>query len=416
MSNSQEIPVSTGATDIEADAGADAGSRIKNVVPIGATLDDTDGRTSQIQIPPDSRNQVPKKPLIRYKVEYMNGNQTVYITETEKPANEIHDSYEGSVFELFHVRFTWLSSDAPELRSNPFRINPTIQGSENRKKDESLPPYAAEGHPYMYISSPAVIEALRSVNSYYPQYDFNTKRLLVDWPYSIFWHLEEELTEYQQKFRDVESHPHHSSCRSRHAFEHLTVMWNFIRGCLGEAVDRERERHSRGMATFEMLWLILKPGVDVYLDRVQMGQWETYVIKSIGIGSVGGSIVSYNITVWNLRANSRMIGPSEFLLTVHAFAGEKEIRKLRIYPCEFDKTDEQGQTAQERRQRFIDNGKKYLKLRRKGCWDFDGYSTYFPQTRVRNPFSSRSDKTGSCPGNRSYCLIDLSILQVAMAN
>ena len=39
---------------------------------------------------------------------------------------------------------------------------------------------------------------------------------------------------------------------------------------LGVSVEVERQRHKRGLVTFEMLWLVLKPGIDTIMTRTIM--------------------------------------------------------------------------------------------------------------------------------------------------
>jgi hypothetical protein len=89
------------------------------------------------------------------------------------------------------------------------------------------------------------------------------------------------------------------------------------------------------MATFDMLWLLLRPGVDMLIDRGGIGEHQPYIMGTFYCDSLNGTIRSYDIRVWNMRGSSRYIGPCYYDMVIEPFAGEVQITSLKAYPFEY---------------------------------------------------------------------------------
>lgn len=66
---------------------------------------------------------------------------------------------------------------------------------------------------------------------------------------------------------------------------------------LGLSVETKRQRHKREFATFEMLWLLLKIGIDIYHDTDYDGNLNAYVIKSVSGGMLLGKLSTLFIEI-----------------------------------------------------------------------------------------------------------------------
>lgn len=178
-------------------------------------------------------------------------------------------------------------------------------------------------------------------------------------------------------------------CKNRHAYEHIGVVQDFVDSHVRKDVDAERERHSRGYATFDMLWLLYKPGADVYTDIYDVGEHEPCVLESLFFSLVNGVTDSYEAQWWKLCSDEGWVGPHISKRFINRFAGEKEIVSLVSFPCEYlSLFGEVGVgDAEKIRQHFVDRGKKWYEIQgSKQCYHFDGVTTTSPRSAV----SSRS--------------------------
>ncbi|KAF2871550.1 hypothetical protein BDV95DRAFT_572261 [Massariosphaeria phaeospora] len=342
-------------------------------------------------------------PDILYEVRYVNdSNEHVYSRPLPRPAAEIENppGTQQAAIKVVEVRTTWLESGAPELvikdtdaikettvSDTVTKLAATEESSEGKVEKEAekeetikLPPFDSQRCSYIEILSPAIREALRTVVDYYPEHNLDTRSVKIYWPYPLLAHYDKDLQIYQEKFENHECDS--QACSGHYVSKHIGILRNFLQENGGAAIAEERKRHERGYATFEMLWLLYRPGEDVLFDRNEYGEYEPYVVKEVDWEMTDGSIKSYTVTFWNMNADSIVMGPSDSAHTFNSFAGEKEITSLRAFPFQYLVKDKNGKNPEEVRKRFTDRGKVFFELRKKGCWDFKGYGTTFP----RRPF------------------------------
>lgn len=365
-------------------------------------------------LPVVTSNQGPTEPSpeIIYEVRYQNdaSGEDVYARPLARPLAKIETppGTRPPVMKVVDVRITWLTAGSTELelgRSGAERQTVSAgtvseQSSVAGKRVEEhdavgknhdepgkvetvkLPPFDDDGIPYVEILSPAIREALRAVVDYYPEYNFDSKNLKIYWPYPVLTHYDEALERYQKRFENRECTT--PTCSSQHAHKHISILRDFVRQKTGDSVDEERKRHERGYVTFEMLWLLFQPGDDVLYDMNLLGEPQPYVMKQLDWDGEGGSISAYSLTLWNIDADSEHIGPCDTTYQFNPFAGEKEITSLTAYPFKYFKRGKDGKTPAEVKKSLVERGKLFFELRKKGCWDFNGYGTTFP----RRPVSS----------------------------
>lgn len=301
---------------------------------------------------------------------------------------------------VVETRTTWLEAGAPELVTkdvepklevvatsliaSPIAKELVMEDAENKHVEEperiKLPPFDYQNKPFIEIMSPAVLEALRSVVEYYPGENLVTRSIKVYWPYPMLTHHDEALEQYQKKFEKPSCTK--SDCSGQYASEHISIIREFVHKSTGMSIAEERKRHERGFASFEMLWLLYKPGDDVLWDRFTYGEYEPWVIRTIDWVVTDGTIRSYSITLWNMNADSVYIGPCNTSHFISPFSGEREISSLRMFPFKCLKKDKKGRSAEEVKNSLIERGKVFFKLRTKGCWDFRGHTTFFPRHSV----------------------------------
>ena len=302
---------------------------------------------------------------IRYRIEYV-GKESGSFSVHGK-ADEFDASKEPPVFEYVEVRL----SSQKEL-------------SSSTKEDDVKKTDKGKGRAYISILSPAVAEALRCVVDYFPKLDLSGNIIKIPEPYSVFIFFEKELTAYRERTAKLVD-AGNSSCPNRWAAKHIGIVQDFVRQQVQEAVDAERARHARGYVTFDMLWLLYKPGSDVFYDIWDVVEHEPHVVSTVNFDLVNGATNSYSFELWNISGDSEWVGPAECDRTIQHFAGEKKIPSLTVFPCDYlrfaDTVTEEDASAI--KQHFVDRGRKWYNLRRKiGCYYFDGITVNFPRSSV----------------------------------
>lgn len=204
-------------------------------------------------------------------------------------------------------------------------------------------------------------------------------------PYCIFVVYERELTEYRNRLASYQSDDRLMTCKNRYAFEHIGVVQEFVRKRVQKDVDAERERHSRGYATFDMLWLLFKPGEDFYTDINEDGEHEPWVLDCLNFSLFNGTPNRYEARWWRLCGIPERVGPYFVTTFINRFAGEKAIPSMASFPCEYlSHSNEVGVgDAEKIRQHFVDEGKRWFDVqRRKKCYQFDGVTSGWPRISV----------------------------------
>ncbi|KAK4243514.1 P-loop containing nucleoside triphosphate hydrolase protein, partial [Corynascus novoguineensis] len=307
--------------------------------------------------------------LVNYRTEYYSLITGVTANWDGSRSDKNAANEEGLVMEYVDVRNTQL----PISRNG----DAASQGGNKGLHVNSH----SKGHSYITIFSPAVNEALRCVVDYYPSVDLSGNTIKVKEPFAIFVFYERELTEYRNRLL---TETPDDSCANKYAHKHIGIVQDFVRSRVQKIVDAERERHARGFATFDMLWLLYKPGCDVYYDVSEVIEHEPYVLKDVDFYLANGVTNEYKLSCWNMDAAGTWVGPSPDSFEIRRFAGEIEIVKLRAYPCEFLKFAK-GVTEEDAlkiREHFISRGKKWYQLTKgRQCHDFEGFTTSFPRRK-----------------------------------
>ncbi len=264
----------------------------------------------------------------------------------------------------------------------------------------------SKGNSYITIFSPAVNEALRCVVDYYPSVDLSGDTVKVKEPFAMFVFFERELTEYRNRLLAA---PPDDSCANKHAYEHIGIVQDFVRGRVQEDVDAERERHARGFATFDMLWLLYKPGADIYYDRREIGEHEPFVLKDVEFELANGTTNTYTVDCWHVSADGYVAGPREWRFEIPRFAGETEIFKLTGYPCEYLRFARgmNKEEANKVKEHFIARGKKWYPLvRGRKCCDFSGFTVALPRRKVSNTHPPRPHTHSKGTQYNSLVMVD----------
>jgi hypothetical protein len=257
-----------------------------------------------------------------------------------------------------------------------------------RPQDEKglPPPVVSTGSTLIEIKSRAVIHALRTVVGYYPGARFTGDTVSISEPFPLLYHYREELQAYRDDFADHADQD--QDCREDpNVAADIKILLDLFEEMCGQNVRDELSRYAlaKPTCTHDMLWMLYKPGTDVYWDLEENKVYNAYVLRTVEFTYTDKRASTYELGSWNMAEDNMYVGasqPRESL--VSPFAGEKEIGDLRIFPCRFMTKDKHGTTHDERRAHLVNRGEMYYNLLKGPQFaSFDGFDCFWPATAYR---------------------------------
>ena len=165
----------------------------------------------------------------------------------------------------------------------------------------------------MEIRSSVLVKAIQAQVNYYPSQQLTGNTITVPEPYYFLLHHRKELEALRHPASDkIESETAHERFDDR-TKEHVDVLLAYLDAKYLKKIEEEEIRHNRKAptATFEMLWMLLKPGTEVYTDVD--GELAAFVVRSIRPNKPT-KFNHYNVTLWYLdfdgeNASSLYVSP-----------------------------------------------------------------------------------------------------------
>ena len=364
LSDISEQPPGTESADLPS-------SDQSGIVPSDERPDESTEARRTVQGPSIRKPDPELKPTISYKIDYFNieTGESVFIEEASEPIQVQLNraSKETTVLEVItEVRTLW-KSKVESANSGEFQPPPG--------QDVSVT--------YLQINSLAIVDALQNVVEYYPGLRFLGDSVMIDEPYRVLVHHEKGLKEIRQSFAPGAQLSEEQKClRKAKTFEHLGVLEDFIQHSIGSSVKAERQRHAKGYCTFEMLWLLLKPGTDVYHDRDADGNYDGYVVHSVTGGVLNRRKRPLEVVLWYLKFDGRSVNRVTINVTLTPFDGEQKISKYVLIPCEHWSEREGTSESKPLRKRLEERGEMYYRLTARQCMSYNGDTATTPRKHV----------------------------------
>lgn len=221
----------------------------------------------------------------------------------------------------------------------------------------------------MVIHSKHLKNALNAVVGYYPGANFLTDTVTIDAPYYVLIHHREALARY----KTAQPACHDAEYVATTA-KHIDVLLNFLEKTYGERLRDEEDRHRNNppAATFDWLWLVLKPGEIIY-SKVQ-NNWVPFMISFVdNVTNAQGKLMSYTVECWNIRFGNGKLRRVMNSFTVRSFPGEQAIHSLNIIPAAFFPENMQPTGDLTMTEKQIQLGKSYWDLSKRPSYkDYDG--------------------------------------------
>lgn len=198
------------------------------------------------------------------------------------------------------------------------------------------------------IGSDHIRQALRQIVTYSPGPRLSQALNFIDMPYCLFYHHLDAIKSYQRTFKGAKDHDEGTGgidSRTQKlgfkpcdeiTYNHLNVLRTAIESQNLAAVLEEKKRHeqSPALATFGMLWVLLKPGTTVY-TKIH-GRLAACVIKDFSFYphfSIRKESTAYMVRLWHLQYDGRVLGRHELTRYISTFEGEKKLMDLEIVPA-----------------------------------------------------------------------------------
>jgi hypothetical protein len=218
------------------------------------------------------------------------------------------------------------------------------------------------------IYSLHLINVLRDIVQYWPGLNLVEHPVVIAEPYAVLIHHLDALEACKSN---------HPTCHSREYMklcnDHIDTLLGFLDKTSGDEIRLERQRHQKSppMATFANLWMLFKPGQDVYIKEreakaaIPMRVGSTLETFSIPESSRSGRmhrkaqsslLNGYNrvfrVQGWGIGCTGTEMSTQIRGSDIEQFEGEKEIRSLSAYPKEFHDNPNYEQELQRRGRRY----------------------------------------------------------------
>ncbi|KAI0106616.1 hypothetical protein F4814DRAFT_451830 [Daldinia grandis] len=211
---------------------------------------------------------------------------------------------------------------------------------------------------YMVINSIHLINALRAMVEYYPDTSLLRDTVTINAPYHMLAHHRAALVRY--KINQPEAHDGEYVLTTA---KHIDVLLGFLEKTLGIQINEEDKRHNSKvpLATFDNLWLMLKPGDIVYAKHDRQWPRSLFPVSPPAHPSTKAAL--------HILSTAEMLPytSGRFRRTIHAFDigpfnREEVIKPLPTIPAHFFQCENGNATPQEVIAKQLLIGKRVWKL------------------------------------------------------
>ena len=253
----------------------------------------------------------------------------------------------------------------------PRRVNQQRETFLDPESDKNKKPFRlgkdfithVRSSPSLRILSPRVIETLRKLVEYYPNHSLADKEVMIEYPYRVLVHHYEELVHIKDLCRDGTSGRKTEELGADFRFDEelghqLGVLLRFLdENYYQEEVKPELSLYKSGHATYEKLWILLRPGSIVFAKI--RGEVAGFVVSKVKhksghpTSSTTSPFDHWEVSVWSLAYTGELLTRQANEFGIYRYEGTKAIPSLEVFPVEY--LEDSG----EMRQKLINRGKDY---------------------------------------------------------
>ncbi|KAL3481764.1 hypothetical protein BJX99DRAFT_253289 [Aspergillus californicus] len=199
----------------------------------------------------------------------------------------------------------------------------------------------------MVIRSPHLVNAIKSVVKYYPKQETAGDTITVSDPYFFLLHHDRELANYFERLGDGNE----NEDEEQTAQEHFKILQAFLDARWKRKIEKETARHEQTppVATFEMLWMLFRPGTRVFASDLLAG----YVVRSLKMDPEG-----LNVDLWYLEFDGSYLDRRPQSTWIPTYEGVREITALSVYPMQLERGGTEHHFNSNLQEKLIQRGKK----------------------------------------------------------
>lgn len=252
------------------------------------------------------------------------------------------------------------------------------------------------------LVTPPLNDALRHVVPWHPSVNQRYRQIAVNEPYAPLVRHLPQLAAYASELRStqmtdkskppdsrVEEHPPSHQPQAHSQLQQVDTLVTFTRYFMEAAkVEDEYARHRRKVCIFNKLWLLLHPGMTVYVKDNNSKEVSAYVISYVvgdpsSLRPAWQTGLPFLVRLWRLSFDGRHVTRQMCSAAIDYFEGERDITSLKVFPCEYlDKAD-----GGETRRKLEGRGRAWYQLLRGGTTSYTG------------KLPGKSDMVGFCRPN-----------------
>ena len=259
---------------------------------------------------------------IKYKIMYRNdAGEPIKEDEQYKPwpklmtADEEESSTDSVLDIITYVTIRQIAVSNPVSSQSGAAAAGTTPPSSG--KDEEAKPVPGKdlksqnleissiGSTEMVIRSKQLCSALRTMVEYYPSQQL-TGTITVSEPYHFLLHHRQSLKRMMDTENDGYDDGLIHNIDGEKTRSHIKVLLAYLDAKYAKKIEDEEARHKKTppTATFEMLWMLLKPGTRVYTDVD--GELAAFVIRDASTDKKSNPSW-YNASLWYLDFNGNSV-------------------------------------------------------------------------------------------------------------
>ncbi|ETI28430.1 hypothetical protein G647_00879 [Cladophialophora carrionii CBS 160.54] len=205
----------------------------------------------------------------------------------------------------------------------------------------------------MIIHSKALSDALASLVSYYPALPRPETPSLIPEPYDLLMHhfaaIEDFVEGEDPRGMPKEAQDLNAAIdleRSKIAVEHMKLLYHFLKPQYENRIQPCLDGLSQAIPqiSFDMLWYLFRPGVDVYVQSDDM--ISVCVVREVKSNLdqtkwLSSTTPSYwEVDAWHLVTNGARIARTKVMHQINSYTGLRDVTSLPLCPVSYwDATD-----------------------------------------------------------------------------
>ena len=230
------------------------------------------------------------------------------------------------------------------------------------------------------IHSKLLIGAISDTVPYYPSQALNGETITITEPFAVLMHYLDDLEDLHRKESERAPTDGNGAAMNKDSLAyHLEVLLDFLEPYVSSTLEpiKKRLELSEPVVTFDTMWYLFRPGIDVYYNSSISNMTHAYVMTVLRPETDEEAAKHHQKPGWivagfNLESDGVRITRNEDdgNMRIPHFEGEQEVTSLKVFPCEYWDRKDGGS----RRRDYIVAGKKIVQLlrRRKAFMRYSG--------------------------------------------